>query len=519
MGTDDIVQGGAPIQEEPIPPPPPHNTQQKKKKRANYSYIPVEVKKKVVAYANQHGIKPAGRLFNISEGTIRSWKLKSFDTENPMRNRGRKVTYGKELDEELYQHLMAVKREGRGVTIDQFSEYAKKMIDQNRPELNFKCSRGWVDKFFKRHNLRACKSENEKQKLANKLATSMSAFTSDFNSSNSSFNLATTTSGSQGTSSDSNGFEIVNPSCHVRDFDTNANNDFGVAVTVPAADRSELHHQYFSSESETLSGSAFIVYQGQNQGLDHPNKRKRTESGENDEEEEEEEEEENFHNLPGGDRGVEGDMTGNMLSGLEETTTATSSNENNKTSPDWTDAQSQQAHTQHIMSVIKSLDAESAKKHKQNFSLQQKQAVVKYALTNGSKNAERNFGIPESTIRSWVKKISFDGQEGNRERGLSSDALFASPRGASSAPPPPQAEAETDLYMLMGGSEEEAHILASALGRKQQGEEITFDKLCDQALSHISQKRPESAYSSTRKWVSQFLDLKVKDILNVANQK
>ena len=58
-------------------------------------------------------------------------------------------------------------------------------------------------------------------------------------------------------------------------------------------------------------------------------------------------------------------------------------------------------------------------------------------------------------------------------------------------------------------------ILAWAMEQRRIGKTVTFDGLCDQALAFVSQDNPGSAYSSTRRWVDHFLNLKMKDVLDV----
>lgn len=416
------------------------------------------MKKKVVDYTMQHGTRPAARLFNISEGTIRSWKLRGFDKQIPVVTRGRKVTYGQDLDEELYLGLMAMLSEKDIITVDQFTDYAKKIIDERRPELNFKCSRGWIDKFLNRHNLVVVKSE------VSKVMHIVERQESEHFNSNSNDVYYEVESGLDVPGNNS----TVSPSAFVLAAHLNNSSSASSPDHTPQKrDWTELNEN----------------------GNNHtPNaKYSKTASGYN-------------SYLQGGGGGV-----GENLSEKEQ--------KKNR------DA----AKSLHVIDIVEKLDVISYT-NTSSLDPQRRLEVIQHATVHGSRSAERLYGVPETTVKFWLKKASIVSSygigshaEGNSIPGNSNAILEASgvaeghPRGhAAKFPSSGAAEGSRELGIGL-----ETKILAWALERRLSGEVVTFDGLCDQALSFVSQGNPSSAYSSTRRWVEQFLNLNVKDALSV----
>ena len=401
----------------------------------------MEVKEKVVEYANQHGTKPAGRLFNISEGTIRSWRQRGFDKDTPTANRGRKVTYGKELDDELYQGLMAMKSDGNLVTIDQFSYYAKKLIDEKKPELNFKCSRGWVDKFFKRHNLTVTKSEVGKV------------------------------------------MNIVECEMKSEDYSNDYANNSNECI-IEYSDETEIQNGEISPGEDTDSN--YIFNSSHNFTEQITQKRYRTES--------------------------EDDTSDELTpSKIHKPSTTFHLATDNLPDP-------KVQEIANLLSTIGKMDASIKPRNK--FNRQKKLEVVEHAEIHGSKSAERLFNVPETTVRSWVKKFSITNEQAISLRAEEEKRLLDGGNESSSL----QSRVNSGTHSQFNGKragtsdgkrEIEACVLAWAAEKKRRGECVTFDGLCDQALMFISQENPGSAYSSTRKWVDQFLNLKIRDVLNM----
>ena len=403
-------------------------------------------------YASRHGTRLAAQLFEINEPTIRYWKHKGFDI-----TRGRKVTYGKELDDELYRGLMALKSGGVAVNVDKFIEYAKKAIDDQRPELNFKCSRGWLEKFFKRHNLAITKSESGKV------------------------------------------MDIVR-----------RENDMTQMFGEDDFDELEEEDEEEGENEMSLPTEGFVLShtlsESSNQLAEHNIS------------------EDTFSSAPKRMR---------MLSPDHRHVVALGNNSPSAVPIDPDVLSQQKAKTLHMMSILKKL-----KSTRKSIDSYQKQEVINHAKQHGSRSAERVFGVPETTIRYWVKKNSISDKQSptptsssfslgsSQPMGLSSSAqttsLMVSPIDGFSAQPhgdgliANKGLANCNTPMCVNtDAEAVAQILLWALTKKSHGECVGFDELCDQVLSFISLTNPKSAFSSTRKWVGEFLDLKVRDILNI----
>ena len=419
-----------------------------KKKRMTYDYIPADIKRRVVEYASKHGTRPAAQLFDINVPTIRYWKQKGFDI-----SRGRKVTYGKHLDIQLYHGLMALKSDSKAVTVDRFIEYAKKEIDEHRPDLNFKCSRGWLEKFFKRHNLVIAKSESGKvMDIVERPRDETQLFGED----DLDEPVDEEEDGENGTSLPTDGFVM------------------SLNLTEPS---DQLAEQNRSEETFSLATNNFqIMTPEQN----------------------------------------------HMVPPLGSTSEGTLPTEQEALAQ-------QKAKTQHMMNILKKL-----KSNRRCIDTYQKQEVIEHAKQYGSRSAERTYGVPETTIRYWVKKNSLGNKPSPTSTPSSSgsslaqclsisavnSSLMANPIDGCLAQPhsdgPATDKAVVDCNApVCVNSNAVGQILLWALAKKSQGECVSFDELCDQALSFISITNPKSAYSSTRKWVGQFLDLKLRDVLDI----
>ena len=457
--------------------------EQVKKRRTNYSYIPEDVKKKVVDYANKHGTRPTARFFNISEGTIRSWKLRGFDKHTPVITRGRKVTYGQDLDDELHLGLIALINEQQIITVDQFTEYAKKIIDERRPELNFKCSRGWIDKFLNRHNLMVTRSDAHKlMHIVEKEEIQLFRKSSSVSS----------------TPSQQQQPHVQDESSH-----ESGTNENSMEVTSGPVGFVVVGHEINTSASPpettpTPQQQPEDGWNGQNGNLlaspTTPQKYSKTAAGYN--------------------SYLEGGVVNRSLSEKEQR------------------KQKEIAKSMHVMDIVEKLDIISNSGGTSNtagLDPQTRAEVVKHARQHGVGSAERKYGIPESTIGHWVKKV---GSGPISEHNNVAIAQLPSMNHNNHTGPGVHAMAinhtpvHRDLaspggsVMVSGvrrGGEIEANILAWALERRLNGEAVTFDGLCDQALAFVSQENPGSAYSSTRKWVDQFLNMKLKDVLTVQN--
>lgn len=419
-----------------------------------YDYIPADIKRRVVEYASRHGTRQAAQLFEINEPTIRYWKQKGFDI-----TRGRKVTYGKELDVELYRGLMALKSGGVAVNVDRFIDYAKKAIDERRPDLNFKCSRGWLEKFFKRHNLVITKSESGKvMDIVEREKDMTQIFGED----------------------------------DIDELEDDDEEEGENEMTIP-------------TEGFVLSHT---LSEPSNQLAEHNMS------------------EDTFSSAPKRLR---------MLSPDQQHMIALSNNSQITLPIDPEALAQQKAKTLHMMSILKKL-----KSTRKSIDSYQKQEVIDYAKQHGSRSAERTYGVPETTIRYWVKKNAISNTQNPAPTSSSSYSSLGSslPVGLSSSVQTTnlmehpidgcsaqlhgdglnagKGAADRNAPMCVNSDAEAVtEILLRALAKRSQGECVGFDELCDQALSFISLSNPKSAYSSTRRWVGQFLDLKVREILNI----
>lgn len=357
------------------------------------------------------------------------------------------MTYGKELDKELHVGLMALKSNGSAVTVDQFTDYAKKAIDERRPELDFKCSRGWLEKFFKRHNLEVLKSPSGK--------------VMDIVESNKevdlSYLLRLEEDGDDGDEDDSS------------ELNRNAEESFVLGTNI-------------------ANSSEHLVEQNMSEDLSPPAKRMRLATSMMDQA--------GVESLP-----------------LSSSPSAT----------DLQDLEAQKAKMLHIADILKKL-----KGNRPPLTNYQKQEVIDHARQNGSRSAERKYGVPETTIRYWVKKAILSPQsepslnsvslssmssvllpmEGTNSTSMSYSSLAGTAAtGQASAD-------ETDTFS-QNDTLAACQILHWAMDQVLHNERVGFDELCDRALSYISQTNPSSAYSSTRKWVKHVLDLKLRDLLNI----
>lgn len=490
----------------------------------------------MVDYAVKHGTRPTARFFNISEGTIRSWKLRGFDKHTPVVTRGRKVTYGQDLDDELHLGLMALISERQIITVDQFTEYARKIIDERRPELNFKCSRGWIDKFLNRHNLAVIRSETHKvmhivEKEELELLRRPSSVAGSYAGVVDAASLeagvneregspdATDTAGG-GVGVDRGRFVVGTQQQH----DNSSSSE-----TPPTTTPTNAQHDD-SWGSGNGGGGGGGGGNGQNGDASSvlsppPKKYSKTAAGYN--------------------SYLEGGVVNRSLSEREQR------------------KQKEMAKSMHVMDIVEKLDdiSNSAAGGPGPLDPQTRAEVVRYAKEHGSRNAERRYGVPETTVKFWVKKASLAsnmaaGQQKAAACGSSTNHHHQhhyqqqqhghhSP-GHTPSHTPGHAPSHVAMQVIpasrpggqprgiggggvgVGGEgggtsvsrtagEIEAKILAWALERRLRGETVTFDSLCDQALSFVSQENPGSAYSSTRKWVDQFLNLRLKDVLTVQN--
>ena len=128
-----------------------------KKLRGKYHIVSRKDKIRVVTFAKNNGARAAGRNFGFSPSTIRVWMAK--DLTNPAvtqrcgQGSGRRVSYGTEIDNKIFQWVMERRNSQLPVTCSIIQSYAAKLVKKERPDLTFFASPGWINRFLKRHSL------------------------------------------------------------------------------------------------------------------------------------------------------------------------------------------------------------------------------------------------------------------------------------------------------------------------------------------------------------------------------
>lgn len=546
----------------------------RKKRRTNYSYIPEDVKKKVVDYAKIHGTRPAARLFNISEGTIRSWKMRGFNKPTPTIARGRKVTYGQDLDNELYLGLMAMISEQEIITVDQFTEYAKKIIVERRPDLNFKCSRGWIDKFLSRHKLGVTKSDAakvmhivEQSEVVKHSSKSMSSSlyhqpkdtyfaTADESSE---MSLAMAQPGTQ--DSPPPGLERHDSSENGSLTPLTDKAPSGYNSYLPSEEVTEALSEKEQKKQRDAAKSMHVRdIMGKLDEISGSSGRAGNGAGNIDEQQ---------HLEIVRHAHLHGSKSAEKKYGVPETTVnywlQKTQLSNEQAMAAVAAAKKMPVPLEHTLVVQGSrvtipnkniiiaqggsLPPPANKHHvyvKQgatNVPVSNKPAYV----THGMAMSEQAFivqgeGVPVQKEQTFVvqggglpmqKEQAFLVQgprtsahndhtfvvqgstQAHEEVYVTQASKMATNISGNQRHGPPQLVLGTDPAPTAAIGETEMQVLLWALEQKRNGQEVTFDGLCDQALCYISQDNPSSAYSSTRKWVDQFLNLKVRNLLNV----
>ena len=118
-------------------------------------------KQRVVAYAKENTLAAAARKYFVAESTLRGWMKIQFED---IRERGqslkmtkrrsgggRKLTYPSEIDEEILAWVLSKREKQQAVTIGLIQVQGRKVITPHSP--NFVASRGWAERFMRRHSL------------------------------------------------------------------------------------------------------------------------------------------------------------------------------------------------------------------------------------------------------------------------------------------------------------------------------------------------------------------------------
>ena len=110
---------------------------------------------KVADYARHHGLRPAERKFGIHRRSIGRWLEVRLDEVKERKRRkksnrpvqGRKLTYPEVIDDKLLQWLLEARDLQVAISSEMLKQNAKLLICPVQPD--FKCSNGWVEKFFR----------------------------------------------------------------------------------------------------------------------------------------------------------------------------------------------------------------------------------------------------------------------------------------------------------------------------------------------------------------------------------
>ena len=114
----------------------------------------IKDKDAVVQFAQAHTIKLASERFDIPRSTIRAWLKEQKIPSRPVYNspgQGRKITYSRDLDLQIAEHVRSLIAEGKRVTVQDMCTYARKLVQQENPD--FTASTGWAQRFLSRNKI------------------------------------------------------------------------------------------------------------------------------------------------------------------------------------------------------------------------------------------------------------------------------------------------------------------------------------------------------------------------------
>ena len=66
---------------------------------------------------------------------------------------GRKLTYGNDVDMKILQWILEKRELQESVTYEMLHAYAIQIVKEEKPDVVFHASNGWVQRFLKRHSL------------------------------------------------------------------------------------------------------------------------------------------------------------------------------------------------------------------------------------------------------------------------------------------------------------------------------------------------------------------------------
>lgn len=124
-------------------------------KRSSYS---AGFKLKVIEYAETHGNRAAGREFTVTDFNVRYWRKQKLALQNTNKSRksfrGPKTGRFPQLEDELLEFVLALRRDGYGVSNEMLHFKARELATaQGISRTDLKVSRGWITRFMKRKGL------------------------------------------------------------------------------------------------------------------------------------------------------------------------------------------------------------------------------------------------------------------------------------------------------------------------------------------------------------------------------
>ena len=108
----------------------------------------------IIEFAEAYSAELAAERFCVARNTVRSWLKQRKLPTKPMYNspgQGRKITYSRELDIEIAEHVKGLLEKDERVTVQDVCTYARKLIQNENPE--FTASTGWAQRFLTRNNI------------------------------------------------------------------------------------------------------------------------------------------------------------------------------------------------------------------------------------------------------------------------------------------------------------------------------------------------------------------------------
>lgn len=147
-------------------------------KRGKYKAYTVKEKVTIVQEAKTAGLRPIAAKYNLTPSTLAGWMKTDFSKQrNPggrLSGGGRKISYGQDVDSKIISWVLEQREQQIPVSGEMIMAYAKTSVQPQFP--NFQASRGWLDKFMKRHHLSLRSRTSMAQKLPSDLEDKVTSF-------------------------------------------------------------------------------------------------------------------------------------------------------------------------------------------------------------------------------------------------------------------------------------------------------------------------------------------------------